>query len=100
MFRQFLLLHFFFLTIISCSAQPKDVTGHYSQPIPAAIALNNEATAIYAQNPKSSESLEKAISLLDKAIATDADYSLAYSHKAEYLTRIGKTEKALETLSI
>ena len=100
MLRQFFLLHFFILTIISCSAQPKDVTGHYSQPIPAAIALNNEATAIYAQNPKSSESLEKAISLLDKAIATDADYRLAYGHKAEYLTRIGKIEQALETLSI
>lgn len=100
MFRHLFLLQFLFFITTSCCAQQKNVTVYDGQPTSVAITLNNEAMDIYAQNPKSSETLEKAISLLDKAIATDADYRLAYGNKAEYLTRIGKTEQALETLSI
>ncbi len=100
MFRHLFLLQFLFFITTSCCAQQKNVTVYDEQPTSVAITLNNEAMDIYAQNPKSSETLEKAISLLDKAIAADPNYRLAYGNKAEYLTRIGKIEQALETLSV
>lgn len=80
---------------IQCKSRSKD---HY-QPKPAAIALNNDAVMTTTRGYKNPDSLRKAIMLLDSAIVLDADYSLAYGHKAEYLTRLGETSRALETLN-
>lgn len=98
MIRKYLLLLLLALMGISCNGQRKNGTNHDRQPAPEAIAFNNRATAAYAQNPNSTKCVEEAVGLLDKAIAADADYGLAYAHKAEYLTRIGKTAQAMETL--
>lgn len=87
------------LTLMLCGIQCKSRSKDRYQPKPAAIALNNEAVMTTARDYKNPDSLRKAITLLDSAIVLDADYALAYGHKAEYLTRLGETSRALETLN-
>ncbi|MEY8685310.1 hypothetical protein AB9N12_03905 [Bacteroides sp. AN502(2024)] len=43
------------------------------------------------------DSLEKAILLLDEAIAIDSSYVLAYTHKSQCLDRLGRVREALQT---
>ena len=40
-------------------------------------------------------SLEKAMLLLDEAIAIDSSYVLAYTHKSQCLDRLGRVQEAL-----
>lgn len=86
------------LIVIFCNIQCKSKKKESYQPNPIAIALDNKAFASvrWYYHP---DSMIKAIQLLDSAIMKDPNYLLAYAHKAEYLTRLGKTSQAIETLN-
>lgn len=90
---------FLLLTLTSCKAQDKKVLSCVHQPDSAAIELNNKAVETYSRRSNSPDSVKKAISLLDSAIAKDADYQLAYANKAEFLKNQGEMARALETLN-
>lgn len=68
-----------------------------AQISPKAVEKNNQSvkTAGYFDNP---DSLNKAINLLDEAIALDSSYKLAYANKVKCLMSLGQKEKALQTL--
>lgn len=68
-----------------------------AQISPKAVQKNNQAVkaVIHSNNP---DSLNKAISLLDEAIAIEPSYQLAYGNKAKYLMALGEKEKALRTI--
>lgn len=61
--------------------------------VPAAIEKNNQAVKLMFHP----DSLEKAILLLDEAIAIDRSYVLAYTHKSQCLDRLGRVPEALQT---
>ena len=90
---------FLFLTLMSCNAQRNKglCCGH--KPDSAAIVLNNQAVNVYTHWSNSPDSVKKAITLLDNAIAKDPDYQLAYANKAKYLNDQGNVTQALETLN-
>ena len=90
---------FLLLTLTSCKAQDKQELSCVHQPDSAAIELNNKAVETYSRRSNSPDSVKKAISLLDSAIAKDADYQLAYANKAEFLKNQGEMARALETLN-
>lgn len=90
---------FLLLTLTSCKAQDKKVLSCVHQPDSAAIELNNKAVETYSRRSNSPDSVKKAISLLDSAIAKDAGYQLAYANKAEFLKNQGEMARALETLN-
>lgn len=87
------------LIVMFCSVQCKRGTKDSYRPDPAAIALNDEAAMKCARGWFHPDSLRKAITLLDRAIAKDSDYQVAYGNKAQYLTMLGETSRALETLN-
>ena len=99
--RNFLLVLslFMFLTLTPCNAQSnkKLCCGH--KPDSAAIVLNNQAVNAYTYRSNSPDSVKKALTLLDNAIAKDSDYQLAYANKATYLNDQGNVTQALETLN-
>nr|WP_302830321.1 hypothetical protein [uncultured Bacteroides sp.] len=72
------------------------VTMAQQQYSPAAIAKFNEAGVLYLHHRSVKDSLEKAFSLLDEAIAIDSTYMKAYDYKVNWLDRLGKQEEALE----
>ena len=90
---------FLFLTLMSCNAQRNKglCCGH--KPDSAAIVLNNQAVNAYTNRSNSPDSVKKALTLLDNAIAKDPDYQLAYANKAKYLNDQGNVTQALETLN-
>ena len=90
---------FLLLTLTSCKAQDKKVLSCVHQPDSAAIELNNKAVETYSRRSNSPDSVKKAISLLDSAIAKDAGYQLAYANKAEFLKNQDEMARALETLN-
>ena len=98
--RNFLLASslFLFLSLMSCNAQRNKglCCGH--KPDSAAIVLNNQAVNAYTYRSNSPDSVKKALTLLDNAIAKDSDYQLAYANKATYLNDQGNVTQALETL--
>ncbi|WP_288088272.1 tetratricopeptide repeat protein [Bacteroides acidifaciens] len=61
--------------------------------VPTAIEKNNQAVKLMFRP----DSLEKAILLLDEAIAIDSSYVLAYTHKSQCLDRLGRVQEALQT---
>lgn len=99
--RNFLLASslFLFLSLMSCNAQRNKglCCGH--KPDSAAIVLNNQAVNAYTYRSNSPDSVKKALTLLDNAIAKDSDYQLAYANKATYLNEQGNVTQALETLN-
>ncbi len=99
--RNFLLASslFLFLSLMSCNAQRNKglCCGH--KPDSAAIVLNNQAVNAYTYRSNSPDSVKKALTLLDNAIAKDPDYQLAYANKATYLNDQGNVTQALETLN-
>lgn len=99
--RNFLLASslFLFLSLMSCNAQRNKglCCGH--KPDSAAIVLNNQAVNAYTYRSNSPDSVKKALTLLDNAIAKDSDYQLAYANKATYLNDQGNVTQALETLN-
>ena len=99
--RNFLLASslFLFLSLMSCNAQRNKglCCGH--KPDSAAIVLNNQAVNAYTNRSNSPDSVKKALTLLDNAIAKDSDYQLAYGNKANYLNDQGNVTQALETLN-
>ena len=99
--RNFLLASslFLFLSLMSCNAQRNKglCCGH--KPDSAAIVLNNQAVNAYTYRSNSPDSVKKALTLLDNAIAKDPDYQLAYGNKANYLNDQGNVTQALETLN-
>lgn len=99
--RNFLLASslFLFLSLMSCNAQRNKglCCGH--KPDSAAIVLNNQAVNAYTNRSNSPDSVKKALTLLDNAIAKDPDYQLAYGNKANYLNDQGNVTQALETLN-
>ena len=99
--RNFLLASslFLFLSLMSCNAQRNKglCCGH--KPDSAAIVLNNQAVNAYTNRSNSPDSVKKALTLLDNAIAKDPDYQLAYANKATYLNDQGNVTQALETLN-
>lgn len=99
--RNFLLASslFLFLSLMSCNAQRNKglCCGH--KPDSAAIVLNNQAVNAYTNRSNSPDSVKKALTLLDNAIAKDPDYQLAYANKAKYLNDQGNVTQALETLN-
>jgi tetratricopeptide repeat protein len=84
---------------MSCNAQRNKglCCGH--KPDSAAIVLNNQAVNAYTNRSNSPDSVKKALTLLDNAIAKDPDYQLAYGNKANYLNDQGNVTQALETLN-
>jgi tetratricopeptide repeat protein len=84
---------------MSCNAQRNKglCCGH--KPDSAAIVLNNQAVNAYTYRSNSPDSVKKALTLLDNAIAKDPDYQLAYGNKANYLNDQGNVTQALETLN-
>jgi tetratricopeptide repeat protein len=84
---------------MSCNAQRNKglCCGH--KPDSAAIVLNNQAVNAYTYRSNSPDSVKKALTLLDNAIAKDSDYQLAYANKATYLNDQGNVTQALETLN-
>ena len=99
--RNFLLASslFLFLSLMSCNAQRNKglCCGH--KPDSAVIVLNNQAVNAYTNRSNSPDSVKKALTLLDNAIAKDPDYQLAYANKAKYLNDQGNVTQALETLN-
>jgi tetratricopeptide repeat protein len=84
---------------MSCNAQRNKglCCGH--KPDSAVIVLNNQAVNAYTNRSNSPDSVKKALTLLDNAIAKDPDYQLAYGNKANYLNDQGNVTQALETLN-
>ena len=99
--RNFLLASslFLFLTLMSCNAQRNKGLWCGHKPDSAAIVLNNQAVNAYTNRSNSPDSVKKALTLLDNAIAKDPDYQLAYANKANYLNDQGNVTQALETLN-
>lgn len=62
-----------------------------------AVEKNNQAVKAVINHSDNPDSLNKAISLLDEAIAIEPSYKLAYGNKAKYLMALGQKEKALRT---
>ena len=99
--RNFLLASslFLFLTLMSCNAQRNKglCCGH--KPDSAAIVLNNQAVNAYTNRSNSPDSVKKALTLLDNALAKDPDYQLAYGNKANYLMfyeKMGNKKEAMD----
>ena len=69
-------------------------------PNPQAVEKNNEAVGyiqrFQTDNP---DSVQRAIDLLDEAIAIDPSYRLAYSNKIQFQMYLKDKEGALETFS-
>lgn len=64
---------------------------------PEAVAKNNEAVKLRNKLTEKKD-IEKAVRLLDEAIAIDPSYKLAYTNKARFLMYLGEKEKALNTI--
>lgn len=69
-----------------------------AQYSPKAIEKNTQAVKTVMLHIDNPDSLNKAIRLLDEAIAIDPSYKLAYENKAHYLMAQGQKENALKTL--
>lgn len=69
-----------------------------AQISPKAVEKNNQAVKAVINHSDDPDSLNKAISLLDEAIAIEPSYKLAYGNKAKYLMGLGQKEKALRTM--
>lgn len=69
-----------------------------AQISPKAVEKNNQAVKAVVNHSDNPDSLNKAISLLDEAIAIEPSYKLAYGNKAKYLMGLGQKEKALRTM--
>lgn len=90
----FLLITLFVLT--SCSSKNE----RRNRPSATAIKLNDSAAAFMMrlkQGNRQQGNLDSALILLDKAIAIDQDYFIAYSNKVAVYCRQGNFSKAAET---
>lgn len=65
---------------------------------PQAIEKNVQAVNTIHGHIGNADSINKAISLLDEAIAIDPSYKLAYGNKAQYLLMLGEKKRALDTI--
>ena len=65
---------------------------------PKAVEKNIQAVNAVHGHMSSTDSIKKAISLLNEAIAIDPSYKLAYGNKAQYLLMLGEKKRALETI--
>ena len=90
---------FMFLTLTSCNAQRNEKLCCGHKPDPAVIELHNQAVNAYTNHSNSPDSVKKALTLLDNAMAKDSDHQLAYANKAKYLNDQGNVTQALETLN-
>ena len=79
-----------FITLLSffqsCGAQNKK----------DAIRLNNEAMSLVMQDEGN---IQRALQMLDQAIALDSLYYMAYTNKASLLCRVGSYEEAINALN-
>ena len=83
---------FLFIAFCSCGQKHKDN--------PAAIALNKQAMAIMMHASfDDSDSVRKAVLLLDSATAIDSDYFLGYYNKLVFLDELKEYDKALSTVN-
>ncbi|MGL5561967.1 MAG: tetratricopeptide repeat protein [Tannerellaceae bacterium] len=60
----------------------------------SAAAIVTEATLLNVKTLGNADTLKKAISMLDEAIALDSLNMNAYNYKAEYLTKLGDIQEA------
>lgn len=65
---------------------------------PKVVEKNIQAVNAVHGHMSSTDSIKKAISLLNEAIAIDPSYKLAYGNKAQYLLMLGEKKRALETI--
>jgi tetratricopeptide (TPR) repeat protein len=64
------------------------------------LDLHEAAAGLITNYPDNKDSLVKAVSLFDQAIAMDKEDELAYASKAKALCRLGNCEETLEILNI
>ena len=87
-----ILIFFFLATFLACNQGDKKPPGKD----PEAKALNDSALKILMKS-SSNEDYERAIGLLDKAIAIDSTYVGAYRRKLSFETILKQYDKALVT---
>lgn len=63
-----------------------------------AILKNNKAVDIYLKSRGNTDSLRKAINLLDEALSKDPNYGIAYANKVQYLSILGHNEEAMAVI--
>lgn len=71
-----------------------NVSQQNSAATDSAAAIVTEATLLNVKTWGNADSLRKAISMLDAAIALDPLNMNAYNYKAEYLTKLGDIQEA------
>src|SRR5262245_4814447 len=62
---------------------------------PAARAFNEQAMTLLYSSNDNTDSMEKAIALLDSATLIDSNYYLAYYNKLVFLNNLKQFDKAL-----
>lgn len=96
--KKFIIITVVMLAALQCTSknqQSIDTTEEKSQQlIDSAIVKNNEAVMLYLHAMGRVDSLNKAINLLDEAIAIDPKCFVAYTNKVQYLNELGKTKEA------
>lgn len=97
--KQSILFCLFLLFVSSCNGEQRSDAYKPHIPSKEIVAIHNKAYWMVVRNGENKDTLRLAIKLLDKAIAMDSDYQLAYSHKAEYLEHLspGKSGPVIDT---
>lgn len=86
--KQSILFCLFLLFVSSCNGEQRSDAYKPHIPSKEIVAIHNKAYWMVVRNGEDKDTLRLAIKLLDKAIAMDPDYQLAYHHKAEYLEHL------------
>ncbi len=90
---------FLIVTVLS-NCQPTGRKTATQEKEPPAIAYNNKAVDLFSRNADNIDSVQKALGYLDKAIAQDSNYIMAYTNKVNFLLSLHQYDEALQTSHI
>lgn len=96
--RKFIVVTVVMLATLQCTSKNQqsidNVVVENQQLIDSAIVKNDEAVMVFLGGIGNVDSLNKAINLLDEAIAIDSQCFVAYTSKIQFLNELGETKEA------